>query len=127
MTTMTTAGMLANAIEASPLTQREIAHRAGFNHVNVLSMMKAGLTKVPLPRVPTLAKVLEMDEQAFLLHAIREYEPETYDVLIASFGLALSEDERALISQLRAAGEGDTAAFELAFRAFLEQFQQAGE
>ncbi len=48
MTLSPTAQMLARAIDESDLTQREIADRVGVNHPNVLSMMKQGLTRVPL-------------------------------------------------------------------------------
>lgn len=45
MTTSPTAKFLHDAITASPLTQREIAHRAGFPHPNILSMFKSGDTR----------------------------------------------------------------------------------
>ncbi|WP_248411263.1 helix-turn-helix transcriptional regulator, partial [Aliiroseovarius sp. S2029] len=55
-----TANNLSDAIDASGLTQREIADRVGFNHPNVLSMMKQGVTRVPLQRIPALAQTLGM-------------------------------------------------------------------
>jgi DNA-binding Xre family transcriptional regulator len=42
-------------------TQAEIAAEAGFTNANMMSLLKSGKNKVPLDRVPSLAKALEMD------------------------------------------------------------------
>ena len=64
--------MLSDAIEASDLTQREVADRIGMKNANVISMMKQGITRVPLSRIPALSQALDMNAQAFLMTAIEE-------------------------------------------------------
>jgi transcriptional regulator with XRE-family HTH domain len=96
-----TAKLLADAIEASPLTQREIAMRAGFPNPNVLSMMKQGQSKVPLERIPVLAKALGVDQYTLLFVAMEEYHPEVWAILEAVFGLPLSEDELKILEVFR--------------------------
>ena len=103
MTYSPTARMLDEAIANSPLTQAEIAKRAGFPKPNVLSMMKNGLTKVPLARVPALAQVLGIDQSRFLDCALAEYHPEVHEVLTEVLGLPLEPDEERLLGMYRIA------------------------
>ncbi|MFT4150924.1 MAG: helix-turn-helix transcriptional regulator [Paracoccaceae bacterium] len=42
-------------------SQIEIATEAGFPNANFISFLKSGRNKVPLDRVPSLAKALEVD------------------------------------------------------------------
>ena len=58
---------LANFIEMRVLALRprksqiETATEAGYVNPNMLAMIKNGLTKLPLDRVPSVAKALECD------------------------------------------------------------------
>lgn len=47
-------------------TQAEIANEAGFTNEKMLILMKDGWIKVPLDRVPSLAKALEVDPEHFM-------------------------------------------------------------
>lgn len=42
-------------------TQAEIASEAGFPNANMMTFLKNGRNKVPIDRVPSLAKALEVD------------------------------------------------------------------
>ena len=42
-------------------SQAEIAAEAGFVNANFVSLLKSGKNKVPLDRVPALARALEVD------------------------------------------------------------------
>ena len=56
-------------------TQAEIAEEAGFVNPNMVTMIKKGSTKLPIDRVPALAKALESDPALLLrlsVTAIRE-------------------------------------------------------
>jgi len=53
-------------------SQKEIAHEAGFVNANMLSLLKSGVTKVPLDRVPALARALEVD-RAYLMRLSLEH------------------------------------------------------
>jgi transcriptional regulator with XRE-family HTH domain len=98
-----TARMLDTAIQNTPLTQAEIAKRAGFPKPNVLSMMKNGLTKVPLARIPALAQALGIDQTQFLDCALAEYHPEIHEILTEVLGLPLTSDEEELLGLYRIA------------------------
>lgn len=100
-TTSPTAKMLADALDALDLTQREVAIRVGFNNANVLSMMKTGETNVPLARIPALARVLGLDVQEFLMTAIKEYYPPVHDVLVDILGLPLTAEEMDAVTKVR--------------------------
>ena len=96
-----TAEFLKLALANVDLTQREISRRAGLPKPNVLSMMKAGETKVPLNRIPALAEVCEVDAATFIRIAMTEYHPEIWRVLEEELGGSLSENEEHLISDWR--------------------------
>jgi transcriptional regulator with XRE-family HTH domain len=98
-----TAIMLTKAIEASELTQREIADRVGFRQANIISMLKTGETRVPLDRIPALAQTLGMNERDFLLTAIAEYHPGIHEVLVDILGLPLSDAELGIVTMFRMA------------------------
>ncbi|SFE92078.1 hypothetical protein SAMN04515678_12321, partial [Roseivivax sediminis] len=55
MTDSPTARMIADAIEASGKSQREIASEMGYERPNVVSMMKNGDMRMPLERIPAFA------------------------------------------------------------------------
>lgn len=101
MTASPTARFLDEAIRNSPLTQSEIAARAGFPKPNVLSMMKSGDTKVPLVRIPGLAQALGVDRTRFLEIALAEYHPEVHEILTEVLGLPLEPDEEELVALYR--------------------------
>ena len=101
--TSPTARHLAEALDRSYKTQREIAGDAGFASPNILSMMKTGETRIPLNRIPALAQALGMNEQEFLMLAIQEYHPGVHEVLFDVLGLPLSEAELAILTMFRMA------------------------
>ena len=115
-----TAMMLAKAIDASALTQRDIADRAGFKHANILSMLKSGETRVPLARIPALAQTLGMDEREFLLCAIHEYHPGIHEVLVDILGVPLSDAELGVVTMFRMAAMRGEIELEGPFRQALE-------
>ena len=120
MTYSPTARMLEEAIANSSLTQAEIARRAGFPKPNVLSMMKSGLTKVPLTRIPALAGALDIDQTAFLDCALAEYHPEVHEVLTEVLGLPLSPEEEELVGLFRMANLDENIRMDGPLRAALE-------
>ena len=115
-----TAKMLADAIEKSELTQREIADRVGFKHANIISMLKTGETRVPLDRIPALSQTLGMDERLFLMIAIEEYHPGVHEVLVDVLGLPLSDAELGILMMFRMASMRDEIEVEGPFKQALE-------
>ncbi len=99
MTKSPTAQFLADAIENSGLTQREIAGRTGFEKPSIISMMKTGETKVPIDRIPALAVASKADPREFLRVAMREYHPEMWEITSGSY--TRSSRDRRSNSQVR--------------------------
>lgn len=90
---ITVAEYIEKAIDLSGKTQREIALEAGFERPNVLSMMKKGITKVPIDRIPALAQACGVDAATFLRIAMNEYNPETWRVISKHLGQVTTDDE----------------------------------
>lgn len=106
--TTTAAEYLAKAIELSNKSQREIAQAAGYAKPNVLSMMKLGQTKIPIDKVPALARACGVDPSAFMRIVLREYLPETWAVINETVGEPLTRNERRLVETYReVAPDGD--------------------
>ena len=99
---MTVAEFLDAAIDISGKSQKEIAAEAGYAKPNFISMMKTGVTKVPVDKVPALARACGVDERQFLRLAMNEYMPETWAVIQDSLGANLvTEEERKLLEAFR--------------------------
>jgi transcriptional regulator with XRE-family HTH domain len=80
-TTSPTALIIADAIEASGKTHREIATEMGYDRPNVISMMKKGEMRVPLERIPAFAAATGIEADVLLRTAMLEYMPETWKVV----------------------------------------------
>lgn len=81
MTKKSVTDYLARAIHRCGKSHKEIAADAGFESANMISMMKAGHTKVPLARVPQLASALEVEVTALLDICLKAYYPEIREVI----------------------------------------------
>ena len=88
-----TAEHLANAIRSSRKTQKVIAREVGIPRPNVLSMMKLGQCKVPIDRIPALAKACGVPAAPLLKVALAEYHPEILAVLETTVEAFLTPDE----------------------------------
>nr|WP_306754972.1 helix-turn-helix transcriptional regulator [Paracoccus sp. M09] len=90
-------------------TQREIAHEAGFMNPNLISMFKTGASKIPLDRVPSLARALEVDPAYLMQLALEQAVGRTAAVaLIEVFGPPTTINERAWLEEIReASGQTD--------------------
>lgn len=99
---ITVAEFLSQAIDISGKSQKEIAQEVGWQKPNVLSMMKQGITKVPLDKVPALARACGVDEAHFLQLAMSEYQPAIWKVIIDTVGEPLSSDEKKMLEEYRA-------------------------
>lgn len=107
-----TAAFLSRAIDASSLTHREVARRAGFARPNVISMMKAGEMKVPIDRIPGLAAALGVSPFDFIRIAMEEYQPQVWEVLTKTLGAPLTKNEEMLICALDLADPDEVIEFD---------------
>ncbi|WP_431064792.1 XRE family transcriptional regulator [Methylotuvimicrobium sp.] len=95
------ADFLEKVINQSTYSQKEIADMAGFNSPNIITMLKQGLTKVPVERIPALARVLDIDRVEFFELVMKSYRPKEYAVIVEIFGDPISDAERRIIRLLR--------------------------
>ena len=120
MTFSPTAEMLAKAIDESGLTQSDIADRVGLKHSNILTMIKQGITRVPIDRIPALAQTLGIDQATLLLTAIKEYHRGAFDLLCDTLGLPFTKAEMELVVMFRMATMSDEIELDGSFRKALE-------
>lgn len=100
-------------IEASDKTQKDIAREVGFAQPNNISMIKDGLTKLPINRVPAFARALSVDPVHLLRITMREYMPETWQVIESMLGESLVTDsEKKLLEIVRKASRNLEIDFE---------------
>jgi transcriptional regulator with XRE-family HTH domain len=92
-------------------TQREIAAEVGYDKPNMISMLKTGDTKVPLEKIPLLAKALNVDPAHLFRLALEQYWPGLTSTIAEIFGtLATSNEESIFLTKWRAAtGNTDPA------------------
>lgn len=87
-------------------TQSAIANEAGFQQPNMLAMIKAGANKLPLDRVPGLAKALEADPKLLFMMAVEQLGEDTTALAIRNiFGTIVSDNEVDWIEELRNASD----------------------
>ena len=89
-------------------TQAEIAEEAGFINPNMVTMIKQGATKLPIDRVPALAKALDSDPALLLRLALEQSEGSTAAAAIYEIiRQPITAHEMTWISEIREAS-GDT-------------------
>jgi hypothetical protein len=82
-------------------SQREIAAEVGYDRPNVMSMIKTGDTKLPLDKVPALAKALCVDPKHLFRLTIEQHNPEVGRVAHEIFGNTVSDHEMILVRKYR--------------------------
>lgn len=109
---ITVAEFLADRIAAIDKTQREIAEECGFDHPNIITMFKKGQAKLPINRISSLAKALEVDPVYLLRLVMLEYIPDTWEhVENIMQSTVLTANELALVRSFRdVTGESDARA-----------------
>jgi hypothetical protein len=64
-------------------SQATIAAEAGFRHANMLAMIKSGSSKLPLDRVPGLARALDCDAALLFRLALEQMSTDTRSAAIS--------------------------------------------
>lgn len=84
--------------------QIDIAHVAGFEKPNIITMIKQGKTKLPLDKIGRMARALKVDPRFLFELTFREYEPGLWQIAKDVFetGMFLTAHEQRLVNQLRA-------------------------
>ena len=78
-------------------TQREIAAEIGYDKPNLISMFKRGEARVPLDKIPLLAKALGVDPAQMFRLALEQYWPDLREVIAKLFGRLASENEEEIL------------------------------
>ncbi|MDH7453140.1 hypothetical protein QF205_08660 [Luteimonas composti] len=105
-TSQDVADYLTTLIKRSGKTQALIARECGFATANMITMLKKNQSKIPLGRVPALAKSLGVDPGEMLNHCLQAYEPELYRVLAGILpAMLISQKEFKIIQALRIASK----------------------
>lgn len=122
------ARLIANRVDALAhrKTQNEIAAESGFANANFLSILKSGKSKLPLDRVPSLAKALEVDPAYLMRIALDQAVGATAaKAIVEIFGTPTTENERGWLTELRDASDNTdpriTARSRAAFRGIFGQ------
>jgi len=99
---ITVAEFIADRLAEVDKTEREIAEACGFETSNAISMFKKGQLKVPLDRVGSLAKALDVDPAHLLRLAMQGYLPETWNAIEEILhSTVLTKNELELIRKYR--------------------------
>lgn len=100
----TVAQYLTAQIEASDLTNAEIAAALGYtqDRANMISMIRTGRSKLPINKIGAMAKVLKVDAAHLLRIVLSEYSPDTLAVLEEVLGAGMvTEGEAEVLSLFR--------------------------
>lgn len=90
--------------------QQTIAWEAGYDRPNNLSMIKAGATRLPLDKVPALAKSLGIDPVFLFRLAVEQHWPALEDSLDKVFGVAHTENAAEILAYINeVSGQPDPA------------------
>ena len=96
---------LTNRIDAvsQKKTQRAIASEIGYDKPNMISMFKSGATKVPLEKIPQLAKALDVDPIHLFRLGLDQYWPGLKETIAGMFdqGGLITDNEFSLIKEVR--------------------------
>jgi transcriptional regulator with XRE-family HTH domain len=78
-------------------TQREIAAEIGYEKANMISMFKRGEVRVPLDKIPLLAKALHVDPGHLFRLALEQYWPSLGETIVSVFGRTVTANEEEIL------------------------------
>jgi len=109
-------------------SQREIATEIGYDKPNMISMFKRGEAKIPLDKIPALAKALDVDPMHMFRLALLQYWPAMNDMVEKMFGnVATANEEKILLRRWRKMTKNldpkSTPEIELAVQEMLEKIK----
>ena len=99
------ASYLSRLLEISEKSQRQIAEECGYPNPNIISMFKKGHTKVPVEKVPAMAKSLGVDPADMLRRAMRETMPSVLQTVEDVVGDLVTVNERKILETIRSASK----------------------
>ena len=104
---ITVAEYLTEQINICGKSQKEIAEDIGYEKHNMITMLKQGKTRIPINKVPAMAKSLGVDKIHFLKLVMNEYMPAVWEAIEDCVGdNTYTENERELIKTVRENSDG---------------------
>lgn len=101
-----TARFISARIDGSHKSQQQIATETGLATIDDIYMIKTGMAKLPVGKIGTFAKALDMDPVELFSMCLQEYFPETWESISPFLDAALTSDELSLVRTLRLAVGG---------------------
>lgn len=89
------------AFERSPKMHAEIAREMGYRSENVLTMMLAGICKVPIDKVPSLAKALNVEPTLMMRLALESYCPAVLRAMEETFDTVATPNQQEWLKVVR--------------------------
>jgi hypothetical protein len=86
---------------SSEKSQRDIANEVGYDRGNIISMMKTGETKVPLDKIPLLAKAVNGDPVFMLRLWLEQYWTNQAEIVNTVFDCIATQEEMKLLKGVR--------------------------
>jgi hypothetical protein len=93
-------------------TQREIAAELGYDMPNIISMWKHGTCKIPLGRIPALARAIHGDPAHMWRLCVQQLEEGVGAAATEIFGALVSRNEADLIAAVRLATDDADPSFD---------------
>lgn len=94
--------LVLRAIEKECISDDAIAKACGFSSTAVVKCIKKGDMKIPLTKLPSIAKAVGLDGAHLLRLALNENHPGLLEQIEAMFGtMLISESEKKLIESYR--------------------------
>lgn len=87
-------------VKAMGTSQSDVAKACGYTRPTMINMMRSGLVRVPLDKVPSLAKALHADPAFMFRLAMQQY-PVAAEAVAEIFGTVLTANERRIIDKIR--------------------------
>lgn len=104
-------------------SQIDIAAEVGWRSRNMMAMIASGASKLPIDRVPALAKALEVDTAYLLRLTLDQHDLMLWDIIEAACGLVLTDNEKKIVQIVRElSGNSDPAPTSKHIRALREAF-----
>lgn len=106
---LTVAEFLNKQTDQLGMSDNDLATRLGYDSPSVIAQMKRATIKLPIKDAPAMADALEVDPTWLVKLVLREYSPDTLDVLENVFNKhLLTDSEFTLIEAYRrATGDKD--------------------
>jgi len=82
-------------------SQKDVAREAGYQNPNMLSMFKRGEAKIPLDRIPALAKALNVDAGFMMRMALEDYYRSIAAFINQAVPTPVSNEEFKVIEMMR--------------------------